>query len=613
MRLSEAFWSAALIRGAPDIPPQQLSPSMYRLGRIAVALVAAGMVLGGGLANLAAQDSAAPVASAAISSGDFGSYATALSQWLDHQVPADAKQIQSSSIGPLLKNPQFFHALSQRQLLTKLGPAQVAAFAAADPDNKAFLTWLLGNSTAMDLYLDAATPTGLRARDANQWTLPISTLERWKNIYFADPESRDGLYLKLAIATALAPPGSGSPGAGQAKTPVAPLDRYLHFKTAQRNHELFPSFDHLTAWEMTKVVQSGASNEDLAWGRQMINTWRPDLRENEMVVNSTSEVWRRNSPIPFDNTYKNVLTGGGKCGPRSSWSVFICQAFGVPAMGVGQPGHACVAWKAANPMVEPQPGSAWKVGYGRGWPFSRLDGLSGPEFLEGVGARAQGEQFSLVEHLRWLASAVTPAERSAAIKTLLGEAAAPVRRTKTDLTASLKPEEAEADHGVNPSVRPATKAGEESAAPPQTQEPAKPVSGVLALDAAGFSKMGGEASYPGLQVAGVRLHHSYPNGKQVYFQSNMKSAWVSYLIDVPANGEYILTLTTAAVNLDQKLDVFRGDEKLASVDVPMSHGLWTLTKGTEIKLEKGVQELKISAGFQRGVAIKSLELKAAVP
>jgi hypothetical protein len=114
-------------------------------------------------------------------------------------------------------------------------------------------------------------------------------------------------------------------------------------------------------WEYQKVVQSGASNEDLTWARAMINTWRPDLRVNELVVNSTSEVWRRNSPHPYTD-YKSVLSGGGKCGPRSSWSVMICQAFGIPAIGVGQPAHACVAYKAANPMTEPQPGSAWKVG-----------------------------------------------------------------------------------------------------------------------------------------------------------------------------------------------------------------------------------------------------------
>ena len=49
------------------------------------------------------------------------------------------------------------------------------------------------------------------------------------------------------------------------------------------------------------MVSSGAAEEDLTWGRQMIRTWRLDLLINELVVSSTSSC---------DNTYKNVLTGG---------------------------------------------------------------------------------------------------------------------------------------------------------------------------------------------------------------------------------------------------------------------------------------------------------------
>ena len=64
--------------------------------------------------------------------------------------------------------------------------------------------------------------------------------------------------------------------------------------------------------------------------------------------------------------------------------MMVCHAFGIPAIGVGQPAHACVAYKAVNPLTQPQPGSAWKVGYGRGWEFSKLMGLRGPDFLAGV-------------------------------------------------------------------------------------------------------------------------------------------------------------------------------------------------------------------------------------
>ena len=105
---------------------------------------------------------------------------------------------------------------------------------------------------------------------------------------------------------------------GQNEHPAEPIGRYLHFKKADQNRDLFGRLDNLTVWECRHVVSSCASDADLAWGREMINSWRTDLRKFEQVVNSTSEVWRWNSPMEFNSSFKNVLAGGGKCGPQSS-------------------------------------------------------------------------------------------------------------------------------------------------------------------------------------------------------------------------------------------------------------------------------------------------------
>jgi chitin-binding protein len=293
---------------------------------VAVGLLAMGQV------NIYAWEPHANDLDTAIRSGDFGGYFSKITTWLNQKTPAESNRISEEAMKAILKDPVFRNTLNQRQLISKHGVDNLKAFAQADQSNKAFLAWLLRNTEALDLYLEGVVPTGIAAREKNSYTLSAATLDIWRKILNADPDSKEGIYLKLAIATAVAPPGSGAPGAGQAKTPAGPVDRYKHFKSAHKNKELFPSFDHLSVWEYTKVVSSGASDNDLAWAREMINSWRPDLRVNELVVNSTSEVWRRNSPIPYDNSYKNVLAGGGKCGPRSSWSVMICQAFGVPAM-----------------------------------------------------------------------------------------------------------------------------------------------------------------------------------------------------------------------------------------------------------------------------------------
>ena len=56
--------------------------------------------------------------------------------------------------------------------------------------------------------------------------------------------------------------------------------------------------------------------------------------------------------------------------PRGIFGQFVCNALGIPAIGVGQPRHCCFAARCDFPETEPQVGSVWKVYQGRGWQFS---------------------------------------------------------------------------------------------------------------------------------------------------------------------------------------------------------------------------------------------------
>ena len=541
---------------------------------------------------------------AAISSGEFAGYCTNLSTWLGQKVPSDPAKITQASLAALLTDPVVAPALAQRQIIAKAGPDKLGAFAKADAANKPFLAWLLKDRQVMDLYLEGATPLSLGAREDNSWGLSTGALEIWKKIQVADPESKDGMPLKLAIATALRPPGTGAPGSGQQKPPSDPVVRYKYFKAAHANKELFPSFDKLTVWDLQYVVSSGGSEADLTWGREMVRAWRPDYLINEKVVDTTSQMWRRNSPISHVD-YKAVFAGGGKCGPRSSWSVFICQAWGIPAIGVGQPAHACVAFKGAE--------GTWHVGYGRGWQVSKLEGMGGTEFVACVESRGRADVFSQVEHLRWLAASVAANKEQAAAVLAVAKAAnqAPASAAK-DLTASLKPEEMDAEPGlVKPAAAPA-KAPEAAAA--VKPEPAyTPVPGVIHVNAVGYAKMAGVTSYGGAQTEGVVVHDCYTGGKQVHFQAHMQSASVTYEIDVPEAGTYSLELKVATANLEQVINVqVLGStppaEKIA-IELPYTTGLWQTAKGPDLKLNKGKQSLEISHGFQRGIAFKSFDLK----
>ncbi len=551
----------------------------------------------------------------AIKTGDFAGYLTNATAWLNQKAPA---ALSEAAMASLLKDPVFLAALDQRQLISKTGADKLGAFAKADPANQAFLSWLLKNTPALELYLEGSVPIGLAAREANKYALGTAALEIWKNILNADPDAKDGICLKLAVATAIAPPGSINIGAGGSGTPAKAVVRYKYYKTAHQNKELFPSFDHLTVWEYTHVVSSGATDEDLTWAREMVNTFRPDLRIDEMAVNSTSLVWRRNAPPQFYKggygSFKNVLAGGGKCGPRSSWSVMVCHAFGVPAIGVGQPKHACVAYKAANPMTQPQPGSAWKVGFGAGWQVSKLLGMSGPEFLAAIEKRSDLAKFSTVEHLRWLAAALSPAEKASAVMAVAHKINDSITAAKTDITASLKPEEAEADPGVKAAAKAGKPKAPAAAAAVSTVKPTGPikaVAGVIHVEAASFAKTGGKNSWGG-QIPHVLVHDCYTGGKQVYFQQQMMEQWADYVIDVPSAGVYQITMKAACINENQALEVLSGQTKLAVVNIPLAFGLWQETKPVDVKLEKGIQTLRVqtpTTEHKRGIAMRWFDLK----
>ena len=90
----------------------------------------------------------------------------------------------------LLKEPVVASALGQRTLLLKYGVGNVEGFAKAGAGNQAFLLWVMQNARTLDLFLIGGVPIGLRQREDNSFGLPGGSLDIWKRIYEADPESR---------------------------------------------------------------------------------------------------------------------------------------------------------------------------------------------------------------------------------------------------------------------------------------------------------------------------------------------------------------------------------------------------------------------------------------
>jgi hypothetical protein len=131
---------------------------------------------------------------------------------------------------------------------------------------------------------------------------------------------------------------------------IDPIQRYIHYEQAYLFGELDPAFQHFQVWELRGVVDSDASNEELGWGRECLLNFRPD------IAFSDDPKWRYCEIVRTDVTYKapewyksprsydQILSGGGKCGPRAWYGRFICKAFGIPTWGVKQVGHAAVSF-----------------------------------------------------------------------------------------------------------------------------------------------------------------------------------------------------------------------------------------------------------------------------
>jgi hypothetical protein len=110
-------------------------------------------------------------------------------------------------------------------------------------------------------------------------------------------------------------------------------------------------------------------------------------------------------------------------------------------------------------------------------------------------------------------------------------------------------------------------------------------------------------------MSGIRVYDCFTGGKQVNFQKNMKSSWIDYKVDVPATGTYGMVMRVATPNSDQIIEVSSGTNKIAKINIPNTTGLWGTTAEVNIRLNRGVQTLRLSAPFQRGIALRWFELK----
>ena len=227
-------------------------------------------------------------------------------------------------------------------LLKQSGATRLANWCARGEAETAELMRFLNDPTQIRLYLQSG---GARNGEYGR----AVQIYRQLGSRFPHPSEANDVTGRLALAVALE---LCSPlnQFGSTTQLIDPIQRYIHYEQAYLFGELDPMFDTFQVWELRGVIDSDAPDEQLGWGRESLLNFRPDL------VFSDDPKWRYCKIVKTDVTYKapewyksprsydQILSGGGKCGPRAWYGRFICKAFGIPTWGVQQVGHAAVSF-----------------------------------------------------------------------------------------------------------------------------------------------------------------------------------------------------------------------------------------------------------------------------
>ncbi len=504
-----------------------------------------------------------------------------------------------ADINPFLSSDKLDAKLVKAAVIQHATPRGLAEFAEQGKDKKDALDQLLANAELMrEMLIHGGASFGKYGR----------AMEIYAAIQKASSNASSGHFQRLALATSLEhaqPISQSDVEDGTVGTPKAvdPVKRYLHYEKAFLDGELDPAFKDLTTWECRHVVNCDAPDEILAWGRQMLRTYRPDHIYNpdygwRYVMAVKSEVPYGSQNVHKDlgtlHKYQNIAMNGGICGRRAFFGRFILRSFGIPTWGVTQKAHAALShWTPKG----------WVVNLGAGYHASWWDkdevSMSGNQFLQETQAREHTEHYIKVLRAQWVSRALNEPQYNDRRKVaggfwsnLSNDISAHLASTAVSL-GPLGQELAEANE-------PEDKKANNTNASASGEKPELLPDGSIRIPAAAFSKPDGKYS----------SMKSIDEGFQIHAFGGFKA---QYEMEVSKAGKYEFTAQVATVQTDQVflLSVDASSQPMES-PVPYTKGLWQNTEPMVIELSEGkhVINFGLKAG-SRGVTIKDFKLKPA--
>ena len=388
---------------------------------------------------------------------------------------------------------------------------------------------------------------------------------------------------------------------------VDQVKRYLHFEQAHLNKELDPLFHTLNTWHCRFIGNGQYDEEDMAWFRKMLRTYRPDH------IRMEDYAWRYirmiKSDVPYTSTTHDPSLGipaqehialGGICGRRAFLGRLCTRSFGIPSRASTQTGHGAMSHWTPD---------GWVVCLGAWWSMAWCGPQGGLDFLLDSQARDH-DAYQLVRRAQWIGDAYGEPDTSirpsgygkgggfwdslAFVKKEIIVEQAKVEAL--ELVGGMKL--GESDDLIGDEV------GEEIEIPEKFKEFIKGEDGSITMPAVGCYS-------PRKPSDRILFLESWEEGYQLHYtRLGSRPELFKYRVDVPAAGEYELTAEAATVSPNLRMLVRINRDEPQPFDMPYTHGMWKTSEAVKVKLEEGRNTISFTARTpNRGVSIKNWTLK----
>lgn len=523
---------------------------------------------------------------------------------LESDILFTARTILKNAAG-VLGSETLDSKLMKAAILRNATPRGLAEFAQQGAAEEALLEKLFADEVLMKQILVAGGANGGEYGEAMQvYSAILEKSERAREV--------GSIFQRLALGTAIHMPwliGKEKGGVHhivyRTQTTVDQVERYLHYEKAFLDGELDPAFKEMTTWECRFITDDPYSNEDLAWTRKMMQTYRPDH------ITNPDYKWRYvrivKSDVPYVSPTSDPALGtpaqqhialGGICGRRAFYGRLATRAFGIPSRASTQTGHGAMSHWTPD---------GWVVCLGAWWSLAWCGPQGGLDFLLDSQAREYPENYLKVLRAQWIGDAL--GEDDVDIRTYgkgggfwdglaFYQKEAIVKEAEIEaleLAGGMKLGESDDLLG--------DEKGEEIEIPEEDRVIVVGKDGTIKIPAAACDR-------PANSTDKVAFMKSWGGGTQIHYgRLGERPELIRYTVEVPADGKYELVARVATVSPRQEMILRLNRRTLVDIPLPYTKGMWEESEAVTIDLKEGRNTLIFTCRApNRGVTMKELQL-----